>query len=86
MFEVAGRNIHLLHDLGSAEVALQAHAAGEAELAILRAADLRRYAQCRARPAGLWPLYGNDHCLYCSSGTITLHTAQCSALAAATKH
>ena len=86
MSKAAGRNIYLLHYLGSAEVALQAHAAGEAELAILRAADLRRYAQCRAWPAGSWPLHGNDHCLYCANSTITLHTAPCSVLSAATRH
>lgn len=67
---------YLLHNLGSAEVAPQAHAPGEAELAVLRAADLRGDAQRRPlRPAGDGPLHRDDHCLYCARCTIPLHMA-----------
>ncbi len=65
---------YLLHNLGGAEVAPQAHAPGEAELAVLRAADLRGYAQRRPlRPAGVGPLHWNNHRLYRARCTLPLH-------------
>lgn len=67
---------HLLHNSCSAEVPLQAHAACEAELAILRAAHLRGYAQCGPRPAAVRPLHWYDYCLYRACCAIPLHTAR----------
>ena len=59
-----GERGHLLHDLRGAEVALQAHAAGEAELAVLRAANLRGDAERGAGPAGARPGHRYDHRLH----------------------